>query len=79
MRWVIIAGIIACVSGCASDADDPPPTPQAASKPCAVAAQSRAYYAGVNGYNARDQRIVFRYVYAECVKWEAKGYEPPSP
>lgn len=33
----------------------------------------------LNGYDERDQLIVFRGAYAECVKWEAKGYEPPPP
>jgi hypothetical protein len=36
-------------------------------------------YAGLNGHDAKDQQIVFRYVYAECVRWETKGYNTPIP
>jgi len=36
-------------------------------------------YAGLNGYNAKDQQTVFRYAYAECVQWENKGYETRIP
>jgi hypothetical protein len=77
MRRLIIAGIIACAGGCA--AIDPPPQKHLASKPCELVAQSRMTYAGFNGYDAKDQQIVFRGAYADCVKWEAKGYEPPIP
>lgn len=75
-RWICIAGIALCTWGCA--ADDPPP-PRLASKPCAAVAAGKMADARVNGQDGNAQRIVFRYYYADCVKWEAKGYEPPSP
>jgi hypothetical protein len=77
MRWLITAGMIACLGGCESG--DPPPPPQLASKPCAEVAQSRMADARANGYGHKDQETAFRYSYADCVKWEAKGYEPPAP
>ena len=77
MRWLITAGMVACLGGCGGG--DPPPRPQLASKPCAEAAQSRMTDARVNGYDQKDQQIAFRYSYADCVKWEAKGYEPRIP
>ena len=77
MRLLITAGMIACLGGCASH--DPPPPRQLASKPCARVAESRMDDARVNGYGERAQNIVFRYSYDECVKWEAKGYQPPAP
>jgi hypothetical protein len=76
MWWLIIAGVIACLGGCA---DSDLPSPKLASKPCAVVAKSRMSDARVNGYDVKNQQTVFRYVYADCVRWEAKGYEPPSP
>ena len=76
-RWLIAAGMIACLGGCVGI--DPPPPPQLASKLCAKVAESRMSDARVNGYDRKGQQIVFRYVYAECVRWEAKGYEPPIP
>ena len=77
MRWLITAGMIACLGGCAGG--DLPPTPKLASKPCALVAQNRMRDARVNGYDETTQNVVFRYSYADCVKWEAKGYEPTSP
>jgi hypothetical protein len=76
MRWVLVAGMIACLCGCAND---DPPKPKLASKPCAAVAQTRMTYAGFNGYDGKDQQIVFRYAYADCMQWRAKGYEPPIP
>jgi hypothetical protein len=72
--------MIVCVSGCAPN-HQPASTfaPELASKPCALVAQRRMDDAGFNGHDAKDQRIVFRYVYADCVRWEAKGFEPPIP
>ncbi len=35
--------------------------------------------ARVNGYDEKEQLDEFRYSYADCVKWEAKGYEPELP
>ena len=35
--------------------------------------------ARVNGADARIQQITFRGTYADCVAWEAKGYEPVIP
>jgi|GEM_PF-4563298 len=31
------------------------------------------------GYDEKEQLDAFRYGYADCVKWEAKGYEPELP
>ena len=76
--WLLItAGMIACLGGCASD--DPPSPPHLASQACANVAEFRADGARVNGYDEKDQQTVFRSAYADCVKWEAKGYEPPAP
>ena len=77
MRWLITAGLVACLGGCADS--DPSPTQKLASKPCALVAQGRMRDARVNGYDEKGQQIVFRGAYADCVRWEAKGYEPPSP
>jgi len=76
MRLLFTAGIITCFGGCASY--DPAP-PHLASQPCAKVAEFRTDGARVNGYDEKDQQTVFRYAYADCVKWEAKGYEPPAP
>ena len=77
MRWLIIAGMIACSGGCAKN--DSLPSPQLASKPCAKVAEGRMEDARVDGYTANAQIIAFRYSYNECVKWEDKGYEPGVP
>ena len=80
MRWLRVGGMIMCVCGCAGN--DPPASTLAsklASKPCALVAQRRMNYAGLNGYDAKDQQTVFRYAYAECVQWETKGYETRIP
>ena len=50
-----------------------------ASKPCAKVAEIRMSDARLTGSDERDQQIVFRGTYADCVQWEAKGYEPPIP
>ena len=76
MRWLVMGSVIACVSGCASN---DPPLPHLASQPCAKVAESRMNDARVNGDDAAAQNAVFRFSYADCVKWEAKGYEPPIP
>ena len=75
-RWLFAAGMVLSVGGCAHDAP-PDPTQRLASKPCAKVAEIRLNDARVNGHDATDQQIVFRGAYADCVKWEAKGYEPP--
>lgn len=72
----ITLAILLSTCGCASS--DPPP-PQLASKPCAKIAEIRMDDARVNGYDEREQLYAFRYSYADCVKWEAKGYEPEIP
>lgn len=77
MRWRLIAtAIILSAGGCTSS--DPPP-PRLASKPCSKVAESRKNDARVNGSDESTQNIVFRYSYDDCVKWEAKGYEPAIP
>lgn len=58
---------------------DDPLAPQLASKPCAKVAESRMTDARANGYDEEAQNIAFRYGYDECVKWQAKGYEPEIP
>ncbi len=77
MRWLFTAGMIACIGGCTSY--DPTPPPHLASQQCAKLAEFRTDGARVNGYDEKDQQTVFRYAYADCVKWEAKGYEPGIP
>jgi hypothetical protein len=77
MRWAFVACIVACVGGCTSS--DPPPLPNLASKPCALVAQAKMIDGRRNDYSETEQQIVFRGAYADCVKWEAKGYEPPIP
>ena len=74
-RWLLTAGMILSVGGCAND-DPPSPSQGLASKPCAKAAEDRMLDGRVNGYDRTAQQIVFRAAYADCVKWEAKGYEP---
>ena len=77
MRWGLIStAILLAAGGCALD--DPPP-PQLASKPCAKVAETRMTDGRANGYDEEAQHIVFRYAYDECVKWQAKGYEPEIP
>ena len=68
--------MVLATGGCA---DSDPPPPRLASKPCAKVAESRLDDARVNGYGEKAQRDAFRYGYSECVRWEAKGYEPASP
>jgi hypothetical protein len=67
--------IATCLCGCTTD--DPPPLPHLASKGCAAVAEAHMNDARVNDYSARDQQVVFRDIYTDCVQWEAKGYEPP--
>ena len=77
MRWRLIGtAIILSAGGCTSG--DPPP-PRLASKPCAKVAEIRMSDARVNGYDEKAQNTVFQYSYDDCVKWEARGYEPAIP
>lgn len=64
--------------GCALE-DDPPRAPHLASKACETVAEARMNDARVNGHGVRDQQIVFRGSYADCVRWEAKGYRTEVP
>jgi hypothetical protein len=72
----ITTAILLFTGGCASS--DPPP-PELASKPCAKLAESRMRDGREYGYDEKEQLDAFRYGYADCVKWEAKGYEPELP
>jgi hypothetical protein len=72
----ITTAILLIAGGCMDS--DPPPS-RLASKPCAKMAESRMADARANGYTEDEQIDEFRYNYADCVKWEAKGYEPEIP
>jgi hypothetical protein len=78
MRWIALVAGTLLTTGCA--APEKPPTPQnLASKPCAQLALTRMEDARANGSDARIQQITFRGTYADCVAWEAKGFEPSTP
>jgi hypothetical protein len=78
MRCIALAAWAVVIAGCAAP-PKPPPMASMASKPCARVAQIRMDDARVNGADARTQQITFRGTYADCVAWEAKGYEPAIP
>ena len=78
MRWIALAAGAVVMAGCAAP-PKPPPIAGLASKPCAQVARIRMDDARVNGADARIQQITFRGTYADCVAWEAKGYEPVIP
>jgi len=76
LRAILALATILSFCGCASN---PPALPHLASRGCAAVAQNRMSDARANGYSEADQIVVFRGSYADCVKWEEKGYEPKIP
>jgi hypothetical protein len=70
--------VILPVGGCARTGPFVAPA-HLASKRCAKVAEDRTMDGRVNGYDEQLQQAVFRDTYADCVKWEARGFRPVSP
>jgi len=55
------------LGGCATQAESPQVAQQ--SVPCAAVAAARARDAGINGYDADRQKIIYEGAYKDCLKW----------
>ena len=75
-RYGVLCLVLVLAAGCV---EKPRLDTKLASKPCASLARVRMQDARANGYEDRLQRVVFEGTYADCVAWEAKGYEPQIP
>jgi hypothetical protein len=78
MRRFLAVSILLSAGGCA-DGDQPAISQRLTSKSCAMVAETRMGDARLGGYDGNAQAIVFRGSYADCVKWQAKGFEPEIP
>ena len=77
MRWIALAISALLIGGCV--APQKVPEERLASEPCAKVARSRMNDWRINGADTTIQQIAFRGSYADCVVWEAKGFEPAMP
>lgn len=77
-RLLIAMAAVLSVGGCARTNAFVAPE-HLTSKRCAKVAEDRTMDGRVNGYDEQLQQAVFRDTYADCVKWEAKGFRPVSP